>query len=104
MRLQQQPTEQPPRDEAGQRNGPPAELRGHLALLEENQGETPWCGPSALALATGRTYAEAGALLRRTAPAWYPAEGPIVTAYWRDLLGALAADGIAHTAVALPEK
>ena len=104
MRLQHQPTEQPPRREVGHRKGPPAALRGHLALLDENQGETPWCGPSALALATGRSYAEAGAMLRSTAPAWYPVEGPIVTAYWRDLLGALAVDGIAHAAVALPEQ
>jgi hypothetical protein len=95
MSLQHRPNTEAPRDEAGHRNHSPA-LRGHLALLEENQGETPWCGPSALALATGSSYAEAGMLLRSIAPAWYPAEGPIVTAYWRDLLGALDMAGIAH--------
>jgi hypothetical protein len=103
MSLQHRPITEAPRDEAGHRNHTPA-LRGHLALLEENQGETPWCGPSALALAAGRSYAEAGMLLRSIAPAWYPAEGPIVTAYWRDLLGALDMAGIGYAPVALPEK
>lgn len=93
-----------PREGAGHRTAGPAALRGHLALLEENQGDTPWCGPAALALASGRSYAEAGALLRAVAPAWYPAEGPIVTAYWRDLLGGLEMAGIAHEPVALPER
>ncbi|MBK1656764.1 hypothetical protein CKO45_00805 [Paracraurococcus ruber] len=79
-------------------------MRGHLSLLEENQGETPWCGPAALALATGRGYAEACAMLRTVAPAWYPADGPIVTAYWRDLLAGLDLAGIAHGPVALPAK
>jgi hypothetical protein len=92
------------RSEAGHRAETPAAFRGHLALLEENRGETPWCGPATLALATGRSYAESGMLLRSIAPAWYPAEGPIVTAYWRDLLGALDTVGIAHAAVVLPEK
>lgn len=94
----------PARSEAGCRQADPATMRGHLALLEENQGDTPWCGPAALALATGRSYAEAGEMLRAVAPAWYPAEGPIVTAYWRDLLGALDLAGVAHAPVALPER
>ena len=87
--------------EAGHRTRPTATLRGHLALQEENQGDTPWCGPAALALATGHSYAEAGALLRSIAPCWYPAEGPIVTAYWRDLLGALDRLHIAHAPLRL---
>ncbi len=93
-----------PRGDAGHRKAPPAALRGHLSLLEENHGDTPWCGPAALALATGRSYAEAGTLLRSVAPAWYPAEGPIVTAYWRDLLGGLDLAGIPHAPVAMPER
>ncbi len=73
-----------------------AEPRGHLALTEENGGLTPWCGPAAVALATGRTYQAAGDLLRASAPAWYPESGPIVTAYWRDLLAALRQSGVEH--------
>lgn len=82
----------------------PVRLRGHLALLEENRGAAPWCGPAALALATGRSYGEAGEMLRAVAPDWYPAEGPIVTAYWRDLVEALALAGIPHRPVALPAQ
>ncbi|TCZ64053.1 hypothetical protein [Roseicella aquatilis] len=104
MGLPHPPTNEASRAEAGHRTDRPAALRGHLALLEENQGETPWCGPAALALATGHSYADAGMLLRSIAPAWYPEEGPIVTAYWRDLLGALEAAGIEYAPVALPEK
>jgi hypothetical protein len=85
---------------AAPRRGP----RSHLDLAAENNGLVPWCGPTAVALATGRTYAEATAMLRATAPEWYPAEGPIVTAYWRDLLATLASAGVAHAPHALPEK
>lgn len=81
-----------------------AGLRGHLDLAGENNGYTPWCGPAALALATGRDYRGAGALLRGLAPAWYPEDGEIVTAYWRDLLAGLDAEGIAYEPVALPEQ
>ena len=91
------------RDQAGQKPGAAA-LRGHLALTQENQGNTPWCGPAALALATGQSYAAACALLRAVAPSWYAPEGPIVTAYWRDLLRGLDRLSIAHAAVALPER
>jgi hypothetical protein len=53
---------------------------GHLALTAENGRLAPWCGPTVLALAAGRSYAEATTMLRAAAPDWYPAEGPIVTA------------------------
>ena len=90
-------------DQAGQKPAA-AVLRGHLALTQENQGNTPWCGPTALALATGQSYAAACALLRAVAPSCYEPDGPIVTAYWRDLLGGLDHLSIAHATVALPER
>jgi hypothetical protein len=83
---------------------PDDRLRGHLDLAAENEGLVPWCGPAALALATGRSYPEATAMLRAAAPDWYPAEGPIVTAYWRDLLAALDAAGIPHAPQELSER
>lgn len=82
----------------------PAAPRGHLDLLAENEGSVPWCGPTALSLATGRSYAAATDMLRAAAPDWYPAEGPIVTAYWRDLLSALTAAGVPHQPHDLSEK
>ena len=82
----------------------PGTPRGHLDLAAENDGLVPWCGPAALALDTGRSYAEATAMLRAAAPDWYPAEGPIVTAYWRDLLSALTAAGVPHAPHDLSEK
>jgi hypothetical protein len=81
-----------------------ADPRGHLDLAAENGGSVPWCGPAALALATGRSYAQATAMLRAAAPDWYPAEGPIVTAYWRDLLATLTAAGVPHAPHDLPEE
>lgn len=56
-----------------------------------------------MALATGRSYAGACALLRSLAPERYPAGQEIVTTYWRDLLAGLDRAGIAHAAVPLPE-
>ncbi|MCO6418724.1 hypothetical protein JYK14_21555 [Siccirubricoccus sp. KC 17139] len=82
----------------------PAGSRGHLALAAENDGLTPWCGPAALALAAGRPYAEACDALRAAAPDWYPASGPVVTAYWRDLLAVLRGYGVPFCPVPLPEK
>ncbi|WP_135468335.1 hypothetical protein [Crenalkalicoccus roseus] len=79
-------------------------LRGHLQLAAENEGCTAWCGPAALALATGRSYAGACDLLRAIAPDWYPPAAPIVTAYWRDLLAALDAAGVPHAPLPLPER
>lgn len=96
-------------DHAGLRRGVaapvlPDGLRTHEELAEENGGYAPWCGPAVLALATGRGYHAAGELLRGIAPGWYPAQGPIVTAYWRDLLAALEAEGIPHAPLPLPER
>src|SRR4051794_41835291 len=94
------------RPDQGSRNMPPdlrpAESRGHLALMQENGGLAPWCGPAALALAAGCGYAAACDLLRAIAPAWYPAEGPVVTAYWRDLLAALDRLDVPHVEGPLP--
>jgi hypothetical protein len=95
-------------EESGARATPPADavegqavpvplgLRGHLDLARENGGPTPWCGPAALALALGCSPAEACRLLREMAPQWYPAAGPVVTAFWRDLLAVLDRCGVAH--------
>jgi hypothetical protein len=79
-------------------------LRTHGELADENGGYAPWCGPTAVALATGHGYHAATELLRATAPAWYPESGPIVTAYWRDLLAALEAEGIPHAPAVLPDR
>ena len=96
---------------AGHRTGPdpglathPTGLRSHQDLRAENRGLVPWCGPATLALASGLTYAETGARLRAVAPGWYPAEGPVVTAYWRDLLAVLDQLGIPHRPVPLPDR
>ena len=96
---------------AGHRTGPdpglathPTGLRSHQDLRAENGGLVPWCGPATLALASGLAYAEAGAKLRAVAPGWYPAEGPVLTAYWRDLLAVLDQLGIPHRPVPLPDR
>jgi hypothetical protein len=81
----------------------PSKTRGHLALAAENGGLTPWCGPAALALATGHPYGAACDMLRGIAPGWYPAEGPVITAYWRDLLAVLDRLDVPHVKQALPE-
>lgn len=75
---------------------PAARLRGHADLARENGGLVPWCGPAVVALATGYSLAGASQLMREIAPQWYPEDAPVVTAYWRDLLGALDRVGIAH--------
>ncbi|MBL6078001.1 hypothetical protein JMJ56_08290 [Belnapia sp. T18] len=82
----------------------PAGLRSHDDLMAENGGLVPWCGPATLALASGLPYRAASTLLRGIAPDWYPGTGPVVTAYWRDILGALEQLGVAHAPVALPER
>lgn len=76
--------------------------RGPQALAAERGGALPWCGPAAIALAAGCSYAEACALLRGAAPQRYPA-GEIVTAYWRDVVAALAGAGLAATRLPLAE-
>ncbi|MBX9699343.1 MAG: hypothetical protein K2X74_07895 [Acetobacteraceae bacterium] len=76
--------------------------RGHLQLQTETGGLTPWCGPAALAIATGHDYAEACGLLRAVAPTSYPRTGEVITAYWRDLLAALRRAGVAHEPVRMP--
>ncbi len=91
------PTGPPP-----DRHLPDRHLRGHLRLATENNGVVPWCGPAAVALATGHSYAEACNLLRRLAPGWYPQAEPVVTAYWRDLLAALRCAGVPFAPVAVP--
>lgn len=60
----------------------------------ERGGYAPWCGPAAVATAAGLSYASACALLARVAPERYPPGREIVTAWWRDLIGALDRAGI----------
>ncbi|WP_159994739.1 hypothetical protein [Roseomonas sp. 18066] len=75
---------------------PPQEAgrRGAEALAAERGGSLAWCGPAAVALAGGTSYAMACALLRGVAPQRYAPEGDIVTAYWRDVVQALAELGV----------
>jgi hypothetical protein len=82
----------------------PAGLRSHGDLLAENGGLVPWCGPATLALASGLPYRAASTMLRGIAPEWYPGDGPVVTAYWRDILAALEHMDVAHAPVDLPER
>jgi hypothetical protein len=69
--------------------------RGAEALAAERGGPLGWCGPAAVALGGGTSYAMACALLRAVAPQRYAPEGEIVTAYWRDVVQALAELGVA---------
>jgi len=77
-------------------------FRTHLELWRENGGRIPWCGPAALALATGLSHAEACALLRQVSPAHYPAGTEIVTSWWRDLVEALHRTGTACEPLDIP--
>lgn len=86
-----------------QSGGTSPSLRTHADLAAENGGFIPWCGPAALALAAGLGYREAGERLRRIAPRWYP-DGPVITAYRRDILGVLVEDGVSHVAASLPRS
>lgn len=72
----------------------PRRFRGPEELAGERGGFSPWCGPAAVAMAGGVSYASACALLARVAPDRYPPGREIVTAWWRDLIGALAEIGI----------
>jgi hypothetical protein len=69
-------------------------LRRPEDFAGERGGFAPWCGPAAVATAAGVSYASACALLARAAPERYPPGREIVTAWWRDLLGALGVAGI----------
>jgi hypothetical protein len=82
----------------------PAGLRSHEELQAENAGLVPWCGPATLALASGLPYLAASTMLRGIAPSWYPGSGPVVTAYWRDILAALEQLGVPHAPVDLAER
>lgn len=73
----------------------PRRLRRPEELAGERGGFAPWCGPAAVAMAAGVSYASACALLARVAPDRYPPGEEIVTAWWRDLIGALGEAGIA---------
>jgi hypothetical protein len=64
------------------------------ALAAERGGHTAWCGPAALALATGQSYATACALLHSVAPERYAGLPDIITCYWRDMLAALRLAGL----------
>jgi hypothetical protein len=70
-------------------------LRRPADLAGERGGAAPWCGPTAVATVGGVSYASACALLARIAPQRYPPGQEIVTAWWRDLIGALDSIGIA---------
>ncbi len=69
-------------------------LRRPEEFAGERGGFAPWCGPAAVATAAGVTYASACELLSRVAPDRYPPGEEIVTAWWRDLLGALDLAGV----------
>jgi hypothetical protein len=73
----------------------PRRLRRPAEFAGERGGAAPWCGPAAIASVAGVSYASACALLARVAPQRYPEGQEIVTAWWRDLIGALASIGIA---------
>jgi len=69
-------------------------LRRPADFAGERGGYAAWCGPAAVATAAGVTYASACELLGRVAPDRYPEGEEIVTAWWRDLLGALDLAGV----------
>lgn len=73
----------------------PRRLRRPEEFMGERGGHAPWCGPAAVATAAGLSYAGACDLLARVAPDRYPPGQEIVTAWWRDLIGALDHLGIA---------
>jgi hypothetical protein len=73
----------------------PRRLRRPEDFAGERGGYAPWCGPAVVATAAGLSYASACELLARVAPERYPPGREIVTAWWRDLIGALDAAGVA---------
>jgi hypothetical protein len=70
-------------------------IRGRAALAAEAGGLHPWCGPSAVALITGRPYPAAEQAIRaagstrQTGRAYRPGRR-LTTTYWPDLLLATA--------------
>ena len=72
----------------------PRRLRRPEDFAGERGGFAPWCGPAAVATAAGLSYASACELLARVAPDRYPPGQEIVTAWWRDLIGALDHAGV----------
>jgi hypothetical protein len=72
----------------------PYRLRRPEEFAGERGGFAPWCGPAAVATAAGLSYASACELLSRVAPDRYPPGREIVTAWWRDLIGALDRAGV----------
>jgi hypothetical protein len=72
----------------------PRRLRRPEDYAGERGGFAPWCGPAAVATAAGVSYASACDLLMRVAPERYPPGREIVTAWWRDLVGALNLAGV----------
>ncbi len=75
----------------------PRRLRRPEDFAGERGGFAPWCGPAAVATAAGLSYASACDLLGRVAPERYPPGREIVTAWWRDLIGALHLAGVPTT-------
>jgi hypothetical protein len=73
---------------------PRVRLRHPDEFAGERGGYAPWCGPAAVATAAGLSYSSACALLNRVSPERYPAGREIVTAWWRDLIGALDLAGV----------
>ena len=69
-------------------------LRRPEDFAGERGGFAPWCGPAAVATAAGVSYASACSLLYRVAPERYPLGREIITAWWRDLIGALDLAGV----------
>ncbi len=83
--------------EDGRRIALPAAEWAHVSadrLTRERGGQAGWCGPAAIALAAGCTYVAACELLCEVAPERYAGQPDIVTAYWRDVLGALRLAGV----------
>lgn len=79
-------------------------IRTPADFAGERGGFAPWCGPTVLAQAAGLSYAGACALLRAARPDSYPAGREIVTAFWSDLMGSLAAACVAAEAAPVPGR